>query len=56
MSAELEKAWRWRRLAAEARNVAEGMNDRGAQQIMLSIARAYERLAAHVESSANQKK
>ena len=50
MSAGLaDRAARWRELAAEARLQAELVTDAQAKQIMLSISKAYERLAKRAE-------
>jgi hypothetical protein len=50
-----DPAARWRALAAEARATAEQMSDAEAKRIVLSIAAAYERLAARAEAREKQK-
>jgi hypothetical protein len=42
----------WRERAQEARVLADRIDDKGAQQLMLGIARDYERLAQRAEQRA----
>lgn len=46
----LDSADHWRRLAEEARTVAAQLTSQDARQVLLNIAEAYERLAAHAEA------
>lgn len=50
MPSRLDSADHWRRLAEEARAVAAQLTNQDARQVMLNIADAYERLAAHAEA------
>ena len=49
MQSVSDSAERWRKLAEEARAVADQLTDPGAKQIMLTIAAGYERLARRAE-------
>jgi hypothetical protein len=44
----------WRKLAEEARTIADGMHDDDAKQTMLEIAERYEILAAYSERQAKK--
>jgi hypothetical protein len=44
----------WRRMAEEARTIADGLHDAAAKQAMLEIAERYEILAAYSERQAKQ--
>ncbi len=44
----------WRRMAEEARTIADGLHDVAAKQAMLEIAERYEILAAYSERQAKQ--
>jgi len=50
MPSARDDASHWRSLASEARAVADGMTHAASKQIMLKIAEAYKRLAAHAEA------
>ena len=55
MSADDHDAERWRKLAAEARAIAETMTDPEAQRVMLFIAERYRLLAERAEARKDQK-
>ena len=50
MQSEIDSGERWRKLAEEARAVADQLTDLDAKQIMLSIAEGYELLTRHAEA------
>jgi hypothetical protein len=50
VQSNLDNAERWRKLAEEARAVADELTDLDAKQIMLSIAEGYELLTRHAEA------
>ena len=49
MQSNVDNAERWRKLAEEARAVADQLTDLDAKQIMLRIADGYELLMRHAE-------
>jgi len=49
MPSDLDRAERWRALAAEALEVAKELTDPAANRIMIAIAEAYQRLAQRAE-------
>ena len=50
MPSNIDNAERWRKLAEEARAVADQMTDLDTKQIMLSIAEGYEHLTRQGEA------
>jgi hypothetical protein len=55
MAADSDGEARWRKLAADARAVADQLTDPQSKQIMISIAQAYERLADFAAKRADPK-
>ena len=46
----------WRKMAAEARTIADGMHDPDSKRVMLQIAEGYENLAAYAERPATNER
>jgi hypothetical protein len=52
LSSEINNPEQWRRRAEEARDIAEQMKDMPSKDVMLRIAKDYERLAKRAEERA----